>query len=75
MSGIFRPLTFILIQRTGVINHNKTAGHANVPAHITKENTRIEGVMVDGKFVPQAHAADTAASHSSIAQSLEEVRS
>jgi hypothetical protein len=31
--------------------------------------------MVDGKFVPQAHAADTAASNSSTAQSLEQVRS
>jgi hypothetical protein len=57
----------ILIQRIGIINHLKTAGHANVPAVITKEGTRVEGFMADGKFElkePQAQAADTAASHS-----------
>lgn len=60
---------------TGIINHLKTAGHPNSPDVITRENTRVEGVLVGGKFVRKEQQVLAAASHSSNAPSLEEVRS
>jgi hypothetical protein len=62
---------------TGIINHLKNAGHANVPDVITREDTLVEGIMVGGKFMrneTQAQIAQTSASNPNIVNSLEEVR-